>query len=67
MAFCYVALGACCRVSREQSDGAGCCACRVRCEQSDGSDVLVLLALVDELVSKVVISCWLGRLLWGEY
>ena len=46
MGFCCVALGAC---------------CRVRCEQSDGNDVLVLLALVDELVRKVVILCWLGR------
>ena len=64
---CCVALGACCRVSREQSDGDGCCACRVSYEQNDGNDVLVLLVLVDEFVSKVVILCWLGRLLWGEY
>ena len=47
MGFCCVALGACCRLSREQSDSDGSCACRVRCEQSDGNDVLVLLALVD--------------------
>ena len=47
MGFCCVVLGACCRLSREQSDSDGCRACRVCCEQSDGNDVLVLLALVD--------------------